>query len=143
MIFAYKLIYFYCSQKKKALFAIFMLRIFLIMKKTKEGIIKSREHKYNQYCFHAKIKANLKIEKIREENQKNLDYQIEKIKRKHQSDLSKKKLEYERRVRNELRLLEGKPPREYKQKPPTKNQKLQFALDIAQENSKLRDTNEN
>ena len=113
------------------------------MKKTKESIIKSREHKYSQYCFTARIRKEQKIEKLREQNQKNLDYQIEKIKRKHQSDLNKKKLEYERKAKNELRLLEGKPQREYKQKKPTKNQKLQFALDIAQENSKLRDTNEN
>ena len=113
------------------------------MKKTKESIIKSREHKYSQYCFTARIRKEQKIEKLREQNQKNLDYQIEKIKRKYQSDLNKKKLEYERKAKNELRLLEGKPQREYKQKKPTKNQKLQFALDIAQENSKLRDTNEN
>ena len=113
------------------------------MKKTKESIIKSREHKYSQYCFNAKIKANLKIEKIREQNEKNTEYQIGRVWKKHQSDLAKKKLEYERKAKNELRLLEGKPQREYKQKKPTKNQKLQFALDIAQENSKLRDTNEN
>lgn len=113
------------------------------MKKTKESIIKSREHKYSQYCFTARIRKEQKIEKLREQNQKNLDYQIEKIKRKHESDLAKKKLEYERKAKNELRLLEGKPQKEYKTKKLTKNQKLQFALDIAQENSKLRDTNEN
>lgn len=113
------------------------------MKKTKESIIKSREHKYSQYCFTARIRKEQKIEKLREQNQKNLDYQIEKIKRKHESDLAKKKLEYERKAKNELRQLAGKPQREYKTKKPTKSQKLQFALDIAQENSKLRDTNEN
>ena len=113
------------------------------MKKTKEIIIKSREHKYSQYCFNAKIKANLKIEKIREQNEKNTEYQIGRVWKKHQSDLAKKKLEYERKAKNELRLLEGKPQREYRTKKPSKNQKLQFALEIAQENSKLRDTNEN
>lgn len=111
------------------------------MKKTKESIVKSRDHKYNQYCFTAKIKANLKIEKIREQNQKNTDYQIAKVWKKHQTDLNKKKLEYERKAKNELRQLAGKPQREYKTKKPTKNQKLQFALAIAQENAKLRDTN--
>lgn len=111
------------------------------MKKTKENIIKSREHKYSQYCFHARIKKEQKIEKLREQNQKNLDYQIERVLKKHQSDLNKKKLEYERKAKNELRALAGKPQREYKQKKPIKNQKLQFALAIAQENAKLRDTN--
>lgn len=111
------------------------------MKKTKESIVKSRDHKYSQYCFTAKIKANLKIEKIREQNQKNTDYQIAKVWKKHQADLNKKKLEYERKARNELRQLAGKPQREYKTKKPSKNQKLQFALAIAQENAKLRDTN--
>lgn len=120
----------------------FLVWNFLIMKKTRESISKSREHKYSQYCFTAKIKANLKIEKIREQNQKNTDYQIAKVWKKYQADLNKKKLEYERKARNELRLLEGKSQREYKQKKRTRNQKLQFALDIAQEIAKLRDTNE-
>lgn len=112
------------------------------MKKTRESIITSREHKYKQYCFTARIKKKQKIEKLIEQNQKNIEYQIEKIKRKHQSDCTKKKLEYERNAKNELRALEGKPQREYKQKKRTRNQKLQFALDIAQEIAKLRDTNE-
>ena len=38
---------------------------------------------------------------------------------------------------------QGKPKKEYKQQPITKNKLLQFALEIAQENSKLRDTDEN
>lgn len=112
-------------------------------KKTKESITQSWEHKYKQYCFNARIKKEQKIDRIREQNQKNLEYQIEKINRKHQSDLSKKKLEYERKAKNEIRALEGKPQREYKTKHWTRNQKLQFALDIAQENSKLRDTDKN
>ena len=110
-------------------------------KKTKESITQSWEYKYKQYCFNARIKKEQKIDRIREQNQKNLEYQIEKINRKHQSDLSKKKLEYERKAKNEIRALDGKPQREYKTKHWTRNQKLQFALDILQENAKLRDTN--
>ena len=112
-------------------------------KKTKESITQSWEYKYKQYCFNARIKKEQKIDRIREQNQKNVEYQIEKINRKHQSDLSKKKLEYERKAKNEIRALEGKPQREYKTKHWTRNQKLQFALDIAQENAKLRDTDKN
>ena len=48
-----------------------------------------------------------------------------------------------KKCENEVRELEGKPPKEKKHKKLTRNQKLQFALQIAQENSKLRDTDEN
>ena len=57
--------------------------------------------------------------------------------------LNKKEEEYKRKCLNEIRQLQGKPKKEYKQQPITKNKLLQFALEIAQENSKLRDTDEN
>ena len=112
-------------------------------KKTKESIAQSWEHKYKQYCFNARIKKEQKIDSIREKNQKYLEYQIDKINIKNQSDLIKKKLLYDMISKNEIRALDGKPQREYKTKHWTRNQKLQFALDIAQENSKLRDTDKN
>lgn len=113
------------------------------MKKTKEQIQKKREEKYVQLEYKTKKQTEQKIIKFQEESSAQIEYKIAKIKKKSDSFLAKKKVEYERKMKNELRQLEGKPQREYKQKKWTRNKKLQFALEIAQENSKLRDTNEN
>ncbi|PZM87671.1 MAG: hypothetical protein DLD55_00100 [candidate division SR1 bacterium] len=111
------------------------------MKKTPEQIRKKREQKKRQLHFLVERKEKQKLQAIDETV---LEYKIKliaKIQRKNLAYIRKKELEYDRKMQNELRLLEGKPQREYKQKKPTKNQKLQFALAIAQENAKLRDTN--
>lgn len=113
------------------------------MKKTPEQIRKKRELKKKQLHFLVERKEKQKLQAI---DDTVLEYKIKliaKIQRKNLAYIKKKEIEYDRKMQNELRLLEGKPQREYKQKKPTKNQKLQFALEIAQENSKLRDTNEN
>ena len=113
------------------------------MKKTPEQIRKKREQKKRQLHFLVERKEKQKLQAI---DDTVLEYKIKliaKIQRKNLAYIKKKELEYDRKMQNELRQLEGKPQKEYKTKKPTKNQKLQFALDIAQENSKLRDTNEN
>lgn len=113
------------------------------MKKTPEQVRKKREQKKRQLHFLTERKGKQKLQAI---DDTVLEYKIKliaKIQRKNLAYIRKKELEYDRKMQNELRQLEGKPQREYKIKKPTKNQKLQFALDIAQENSKLRDTNEN
>lgn len=113
------------------------------MKKTPEQIRKKREQKKKQLHFLVERKEKQKLQAI---DDTVLEYKIKliaKIQRKNLAYLKKKELEYDRKMNNELRQLAGKPQREYKTKKPSKNQKLQFALDIAQENSKLRDTNEN
>lgn len=113
------------------------------MKKTPELIKKKREQKKRQLYFLTEGKEKQKLQAIEDTV---LEYKIKliaKIQRKNLAYLKKKELEYDRKMNNELRQLAGKPQREYKTKKPSKNQKLQFALDIAQENSKLRDTNEN
>ena len=71
------------------------------------------------------------------------DYKIQRLLKKMTSYLNKKEEEYKRKCMNEIRQLQGKPKKEYKQQPITKNKLLQFALELAQENSKLRDTDEN
>ena len=119
------------------------MRSFVIMKKTPEQIRKKREQKKRQLHFLVERKEKQKLQAI---DDTVLEYKIKliaKIQRKNLAYIKKKELEYDRKMQNELRQLEGKPQKEYKTKKPTKNQKLQFALDIAQENSKLRDTNEN
>lgn len=113
------------------------------MKKTKEQIQKKREEKYVQLEYKTKKQTEQKIIKFQEESSAQIEYKTVKIKKKSDSFLAKKKLEYERKMKNELRQLEGKPQREYKQKKWTRNKKLQFALEILQENCKLRDTNQN
>ena len=113
------------------------------MKKTPELIRKKREQKKRQLHFLVQRKEKQKLQAI---DDTVLEYKIKliaKIQRKNLAYIKKKELEYDRKMQNELRQLAGKPEKEYKTKKPTKSQKLQFALDIAQENSKLRDTNEN
>lgn len=113
------------------------------MKKTPEQIRKKREQKKKQLHFLVERKEKQKLQAI---DDTVLEYKIKliaKIQIKNIAYIKKKELEYDRKMNNELRQLAGKPQREYKTKKPSKNQKLQFALEVAQENSKLRDTNEN
>lgn len=113
------------------------------MKKNTEQIRKKRELKKRQLHFLVEKKEKQKLQAI---DDTVLEYKIKliaKIQRKNLAYIRKKELEYDRKMQNELRQFEGKPQREYKQKKRTKNKKLQFALEVAQENSKLRDTNEN
>ena len=113
------------------------------MKKNTEQIRKKRELKKRQLHFLVEKKEQQKLQAI---DDTVLEYKIKliaKIQRKNLAYIRKKELEYDRKMQNELRQLEGKPQREYKQKKWTRNKKLQFALEILQENCKLRDTNQN
>lgn len=93
------------------------------------------EHSHKQNILSLKERLNFKLD---QEFQK----QLQKFERRKNTYLKKKEQEYKRKCENEVRELEGKPPKEKKHKKLTRNQKLQFALQIAQENAKLRDTNE-
>ena len=55
----------------------------------------------------------------------------------------KKRLEYDRKCKNEIRKNQGKEQRQYKEKTISRNKKLQIALKLAQENARLRDTDKN
>lgn len=63
------------------------------------------------------------------------------VEKKEQAYIKKKELEYKRKMLNEIRQMQGKEPKEYKTK--SKLNPLNFALALAQENARLRDTNEN
>ena len=63
------------------------------------------------------------------------------MEKKEQAYIKKKELEYKRKMLNEIRQMQGKEPKEYKTK--SKLNPLNFALALAQENARLRDTNEN
>lgn len=84
-----------------------------------------------------------KLEKKAEEIRNKYDYEFErqylKVEKKSKTYLNKKRVEYERKCKNEIRKLEWKPEREYKKKV-TPFKILEFAMELQQENSKLRDT---
>lgn len=65
--------------------------------------------------------------------------QYEKAERKAKAYLNKKYTEYDRKCKNEIRKLEWKPEKVYKVKKKKVNL-WEFAMDIQQENAKLRDT---
>lgn len=71
-----------------------------------------------------------------------LERRMVRLYKKDHAYLNKKRQEYDRKCKNEIRALEGKKERVYKVKDLTRNQKLQLALSIAQENAKLEGTNE-
>ena len=112
---------------------------------TKEEIQKKWDHKYEDVEKYKNIELRRKIEelrvKIHERTTLEIERQTEKLQRKSRAYLNKKKTENDRKCKNEIRRLEGKEERQYKQKAISRNKKLQIALKIAQENSKLRDTN--
>lgn len=109
------------------------------MKKTRESIEIKWKKAYE--AAYAKIMwgRKNKIAKLQEKNQADLEKKIAKIERKTLASLKKKEQDCDRKCKNEIRKLEWKPEREYKKKVvPFKT--LEFAMDLQQENSKLRDT---
>lgn len=87
----------------------------------------------------ADFKFNILLQNKKRKVEKNWEYEIEKNERKKISYINKKEAEYRRKMMNEIREFEWKPKREYKSDAP-KIKPIQFAMDIAQENAKLRDT---
>ncbi len=69
------------------------------------------------------------------------DKEVEKLEKKKRSYIRKKEEQYKRMMENELRELEGKPKKPLKT-PWPKIKPLQFAMEIAQENARLRDSDE-
>lgn len=109
--------------------------------KTKASI----EAKWNKKVEDMKVKADFKytilLQNRKKQFEKNFEYEVEKNERKKMSYIRKKELEYKRKMLNEIRELENKPKRVYKSEWP-KIKPLEFAMQIAQENSKLRDTDD-
>lgn len=93
-------------------------------------MIKKAEFKYDVLLQNKKRI----IEKWRE-------HEIEKNEKKKNSYIKKMEEKYRRSMMNEIRELEWKPKRTYKTEWPKINP-LEFAMEIAQENARLRDTNE-
>lgn len=113
-------------------------------KQTRELIQKKRDIKLDQIT---RNKENETLRKIQEREQKLHDrtkLEIERkrlqLERKAKAYINRKKSEYDRKCKNEIRKLQGKPEKQYKLKTLSRNQRLQFALAIAQENARLRDS---
>ena len=109
------------------------------MKKTKESIKQKWEKKTEQMVVQANFKYEILKQNRRKAMDKQCDYELEKLDKKRDAYIRKKEAEYKRKCLNEIREMENKPKRVYKSEWP-KIKPLQFAMQIAQENSRLRDT---
>lgn len=112
------------------------------MKKTKETIRIKWEKKSEQM----RLQANYRYEILKQNRKKDWDrkweYELLKIDKKRDAYIRRMEEKYHRNMMNEIREMENKPPRVYKWAWP-KIKPLQFAMQLAQENAKLRDTDEN
>lgn len=107
-------------------------------KKTKESIIKKREKKKSDIRNAEMIKYERKKSELKYNCDLEYQKKLNKILRKTDSYLNRKYLEYDRKCKNEIRKLEWKTEKVYKKK--KKLNLVEFAMQIMQENSKLRDT---
>lgn len=110
--------------------------------RTRASVEKKWAEKLESIRLKADFKFNILAQNKRKKFDRDLEYQLEKLDRKKVAYLSKKEKEYRKRMLNEIREIEWKPKREYKTEWP-KIKPIQFAMKIAQENARLRDTNAN
>jgi len=88
------------------------------------------------------LKYQILLQKKKQKVEANWEYEISKLERKKNSEIRKKEEQYNRKMLNEIREMEWKPKRVYKSDAP-KIKPMSFALQIAQENARLRDTDAN
>lgn len=111
-------------------------------RRDKYSITKKWEKKLEEMRLKAEFKFNVLLRNKKKQYEQWWEYEVEKNERKKQAYIKKKELEYDRKMKNEIREFEWRPKKEYKM-PAPKIKPLQFALELAQENAKLRDTDEN
>lgn len=87
------------------------------------------------------LKYQILLQKKKEKVEANWEWEIRKLEKKKNTELKKFEERYIRKMNNEIRELEGKPKRVYKTDAP-KITPIKFALSIAQENARLRDTDD-
>lgn len=107
--------------------------------KTKYTITKKWEKKIEDMKKKADIKYTIILQNEKRKWEQNYEYFVIKVDKKKASYIKKKEEEYLRKMRNEIREMEWKPKKVYKTDAP-KIKPIQFAMDIAQENARLRDT---
>ena len=107
--------------------------------KNREDIIRKRERKKSDLEKTEQIKLNRKNIEYRKKTDIEYHRLLDKAQRKARAYLNKKFLEYDRKCKNEIRKLEWKPEKVYKKKKKSLNL-VEFAMELMQENAKLRDT---
>ena len=110
--------------------------------KDKYSITKKWEFKISEMKKKTDLKYTILLSKKKQRVEANWEWEVQKLERKKNSEIKKKEEQYIRKMNNEIREFEWKPKREYKSDAP-KIKPLQFAMSIAQENAKLRDTDAN
>jgi len=108
------------------------------MKKTKDSIRIKWEKKIEQMAAQTTFRYEILKQNRKKVWDKRGEYELEKLDRKREAHIRKKEWEYKRKMLNEIREFENKPKREYKSEWP-KIKPIQFAMQIAQENARLRD----
>ena len=106
--------------------------------KTKYDIQKKWEKKLEEMRKKADFKYAILAKNKEKAASKYLEHELEKNEKKRLSYIRKKEDEYKRKMLNEIRELEWKPKREYKTE--IKIKPLQFAMELAQEVARLRDS---
>ena len=114
------------------------MQSFLFMK-TKYDIQKKWDKKLEEMYKKADFKYSVLAENKKKSVAKSLEYELAKVEKKKQSYIKKKEEEYRKKCLNEIREFEWKPKKEYKSDAP-KLKPIQFAMEIAQENARLRDS---
>ena len=109
------------------------------MKKTRESIELKWKKVYEVAYAKAMWDRKKKVDEAKNKSIIDLDKKVAQIDRKILAKLKRKEIDCDRKCKNEIRKLEGKEERVYVKKKKKLN-KLDFALKIAQENAKLRDT---
>ena len=111
------------------------------MQRTKESVKLKWEKKTEQM----RLKAHYRYEILKQNKKKEWDikwdYELVKLDRKRDAYIRKMEEKYHRGMMNEIREIENKPPKVYRWAWP-KIKPIQFAMELAQENSRLRDTDE-
>ena len=109
--------------------------------KTKESIQAKRDRKLEEMRIKADYKYSILFKNAAARLNTRIEYEKEKLEKKKRSYIRKKEEEYKRKCLNEIRELKWRPKREYKSDWPKINP-IEFAMEIAQENARLRDSDE-
>ena len=111
------------------------------MQRTKESVKLKWEKKAEQMRLKAQYRYEILKQNKKKEWDIKWDYELLKLDRKRDAYIRKMEEKYHRGMMNEIREIENKPPKVYKWAWP-KIKPIQFAMQLAQENAKLRDTDE-
>ena len=107
--------------------------------KTRESIEAKWKRKVEEMKIRTDHKFSILFKNKVAKAKKNLEYEREKLDNKKGIYIKKMEERYRKKMLNEIREMEWRPKREYKTEWP-KIKPLEFAMEIAQENARLRDS---